>query len=275
MPLVVMCGFPCSGKTRRCHEFMEYLREHFPERTIQVVGDDEDSWKCYSTSKDEKFLRSSHKSEVERLLTKDSVVLLDSLNYIKGYRYELYCMSKHLTTPHCILWCKVPADTALEWNSVRTRTKQCYSPDVMKALIMRFEPPDSKNRWDSPLFVIGSDDTLPSGAICEALFDRKPPPPNQSTQSQPLSEASFLHELDRMTQDVVRAVMEAQRNNSTMFGPLTVSGSPEKLVLPGSTSLVELRRLRKQFIAYTKQHPVDSSTANITTLFVQFINKTL
>lgn len=51
------------------------------------------------------------------------------------------------------------------------------------ALVQRFEAPDSRNRWDSPLFTILKDDTLPVEAISDALFKRKAPPPNQSTQS--------------------------------------------------------------------------------------------
>lgn len=51
------------------------------------------------------------------------------------------------------------------------------------ALVLRFEAPDSRNRWDSPLFTILKDDTLPFEEISDAVFKRKAPPPNQSTQS--------------------------------------------------------------------------------------------
>jgi len=36
----------------------------------------------------EKILRASLKSEVERNLDNETIVILDSMNYIKGYRYE-------------------------------------------------------------------------------------------------------------------------------------------------------------------------------------------
>jgi len=274
MPLVVMCGLPCSGKSTRCQELRLHLEHHYPGKAIHIIGDNDEQRRCYSSSKEEKTLRASLKSEVERHLTKDAVVIIDSLNYIKGYRYELYCMSKHLATAHCVLWCNVSPDTAHEWNSKREISPLGYPPELMDALVMRFEPPDSRNRWDSPLFTICRDDALPTASVCAALFQSKAPAPNQSTQSQPLSESSFLHELDRTTQNVVRSVMEAQRNNPALSGPVAISNSQEKIMLPGPTSLVELRRLRKQFIAYSKQHPVESST-NITTLFVKFVNKAL
>lgn len=50
-------------------------------------------------------------------------------------------------------------------------------------LAQRFESPNSQNRWDSPLFVIQVGDEVPYKQISDALFLRKPPPPNMSTQS--------------------------------------------------------------------------------------------
>ena len=53
----------------------------------------------------------------------------------------------------------------------------------LDGLVMRFEAPVGKNRWDSPLFTVLPDDVLPCEAICDALFHRKAPPPNMSTVS--------------------------------------------------------------------------------------------
>ena len=54
-------------------------------------------------SGNEKELRASLKSEVQKLMSKEDVVILDSLNYIKGYRYELCCISKLTQTPQCVV----------------------------------------------------------------------------------------------------------------------------------------------------------------------------
>ena len=48
---------------------------------------------------------------------------------------------------------------------------------------MRFEPPDSRNRWDSTLFVVQAEEDLPYEDICAALFQGKALPPNMSTQN--------------------------------------------------------------------------------------------
>ena len=47
--------------------------------------------------------------------------------------------------------------------------------------MFRFEPPEGKNRWDSTLFTINADDSLPLEEIFDVLFNQKAPPPNKST----------------------------------------------------------------------------------------------
>ncbi|MEQ2276845.1 kti12, chromatin associated, partial [Xenotaenia resolanae] len=115
-------------------------------------------------------------------VNKDNIVILDSLNYIKGYRYELFCLTKHAQTPHCLVHCLTSGEDSSSWNKNREAAEQ-YSQDIFEALVQRFEAPDSRNRWDSPLFTVLKDDILPLEAISDALFKRKAPPPNQSTQS--------------------------------------------------------------------------------------------
>ncbi|MGH0168564.1 UNVERIFIED_CONTAM: hypothetical protein FKN15_054727 [Acipenser sinensis] len=110
------------------------------------------------------------------------------------------------------IYCLTSPDVSSTWNNNRACEKQ-YTQQILDALVMRFEAPDSRNRWDSPLFTIQKEDTLPFEAISDAIFHRKAPPPNQSTQSQPLSSSNFLYELDKVTQDVVTAVLNAQKTS--------------------------------------------------------------
>ena len=227
----------------------------------------------YASSREEKIARGSLKSRVERALTSDNVVILDSLNYIKGFRYELYCLSKHLDSTHCVLYCGTPADIAREWNETRASERDRYSNDVFDALVSRFETPDSRNRWDSPLFVLYPEDELPCRELVDALLHRKAPPPNQSTQSQPLSSANFLHELDRQTQSIVNHMLALQRQG-LVGASVAVPGTNEKLLLVREVAMAELRRMRRQFISYTKLHPVDR-VDTIPTLFVQYLNNTM
>lgn len=104
------------------------------------------------------------------------------LNELKfsGYRYELFCISKSTKTTQCTLHCDTNSEMAWQFNTSR---QDQYSREIFDALVMRFEAPDGRNRWDSPLFTIQSDDELPFKEIAASLYERKAPKPNQSTQS--------------------------------------------------------------------------------------------
>ncbi|XP_068579270.1 protein KTI12 homolog [Cebidichthys violaceus] len=274
MPLIVMCGYPCSGKTRRAEE-LKVCFERNTDRKVHVIGDGAlgvEKNTVYADSQKEKNVRASLKAEVERKVNKDDVVIFDSLNYIKGYRYELFCLIKHVQTPHCLVYCLTSDEVSSTWNSSRDAAEQ-YTQDIFDALVLRFEAPDSRNRWDSPLFTILKDDTLPYEDISDALFKRKAPPPNQSTQSQPLSSANFLHELDKITQDVLLAIFNSQKT-SVAGDLITIPGATEKIELTRSINMAELRKLRRQFISYTKMHPTEN-TGHISNMFVQYLNKSL
>ncbi|CAH2273188.1 KTI12 homolog [Pelobates cultripes] len=273
MPLVVLCGFPCSGKTRRAQELQKHLDES--GRKVHIIGDcilELEKNAIYADSKKEKEIRGALRSAVERQLNKEDVVILDSLNYIKditaGTRY-IHC----LTAP----------ETSSKWNQQRDQSEQ-YTQEIFDALVQRFEAPDSRNRWDSPLFTVHVDDELPFEQICNAIFHRKAPPPNQSTQTQPLSSTNFLHELDKVTQDVVTAILNAQKT-SVPGDVIVVPGASEKISfknyksvqtteLPRILNMSELRRLRHQFISYTKLHP-NENISQLANMFVQYLNKSI
>ncbi|XP_053741759.1 protein KTI12 homolog isoform X1 [Synchiropus splendidus] len=274
MPLILMCGYPCSGKSRRAKELKEYF-ELNTDRKVHIVGDESlgvDKNAVYADSQEEKRVRAALKAEAERKLNKEDIVILDSFNYIKGYRYELFCVVKHLQTPHCLVYCLTSGDVSSSWNSSRDPSEQ-FTQEIFDALLLRFEAPDSRNRWDSPLFTILQDDALPFDAISDALFKRKAPPPNQSTQTQSLSSANLLYELDKMTQDVLTAIFNAQKT-SVPGDLVTVPGATEKIELTRNVNMAELRKLRRQFISYTKLNPTEN-TGQIANMFVQYLNKSL
>ncbi|XP_075438996.1 protein KTI12 homolog isoform X1 [Ascaphus truei] len=130
MPLVVMCGFPCSGKSRRAAELQDHLIRS--GRKVSIVGDEAlgaDRNSVYADSRQEREIRGSLRAEVERKLNKDDVVILDSLNYIKGYRYELFCLIKHTQTPHCLIYCLTAPEISAAWNRSREE-EQRYTDEM-------------------------------------------------------------------------------------------------------------------------------------------------
>lgn len=274
MPFVLMCGLPSSGKTTRAKILEEYLiKEH--ETKVIIVSDKEhlnlDKNEVYNDSKLEKELRGNLKSAVQRQISKETVVILDSANYIKGFRYELYCVTKSAQTPQCVIHTDLNPELAGEWNSRRSEEEK-YNPEVQQGLAMRFEPPNSKSRWDSPLFTVLPDDELPGKQIADALFHRKAPPPNMSTQSQPLSSTNFLHELDKITQTAVGAILESQKTGIP-GDQITVPGAVDKVVLMKIMTLAELQRFRRQFINFAKLRPIEDAS-KLSNMFVQFLNNT-
>lgn len=202
MPLVVISGLPSSGKSTRAHE----LQSHFIGRgkTVHLITENYAVPKAgfqknefFASSQKEKIVRADLKSETTRLLNKNDVVILDAANYIKGYRYELYCVSKAARTPQCTLFCGIPKEEAWTLNGNRIVDEQkdlqsdepinnscvAYTREIFDALCLRYEEPHGNSRWDSPLFSVFPGDKLALDAIYSAVYDSKAPPPNQSTQN--------------------------------------------------------------------------------------------
>lgn len=164
---------------------------------------------CYSTSQSEKSTRAALKSEFDRAISGGSssssssgkknnsttLVILDSLNYIKGYRYELYCISKAAGERHGVIWITTTDCSNISNNEVAKRRNGqrmdhqvrdgvetsttsldnnnalhlndrdgWYQDDAtIDALVLRYEPPDDKNRWENPLYTVHVTDVLPWG----------------------------------------------------------------------------------------------------------------
>jgi protein KTI12 len=159
MPCLILTGHPCAGKTTFANLLKERALKHESGLIDRVVVVNEESVcvnqtksECYATSHAEKATRSALKGEVDRQLAPRTLVILDSLNYIKGYRYELHCTSKAAGERHGVVW--ILNSAVREWNQQR------YSEQLLDELIQRFEPPDARNRWDQPLYRV---DLTPSG----------------------------------------------------------------------------------------------------------------
>jgi len=144
--------------------------------------------------------RAALKSEFEKHCggsgKKNTLVILDSMNYIKGYRYELHCIAKAVGEKHAVIWILLQPDIAIRWNDERRRrplrsggcgvtgaaetiptavierdTEYYHTEDQMKELTYRYEPPDQRNRWDRPLYRVDVTSTLDSAALgdCKVL----------------------------------------------------------------------------------------------------------
>lgn len=111
-----------------------------------------------------------------------NLVIFDGSNYIKGYRYEIFCASKNNKCTQCTIHCLVNTKEAFELNESRLEDER-YSKEVFDALCLRYEYPEGKNRWDAPLFVAQIDKPLALEEISQTLFKTKAPKANKSTQN--------------------------------------------------------------------------------------------
>ncbi|XP_017096144.1 protein KTI12 homolog [Drosophila bipectinata] len=294
MPIVVITGLPASGKSTRARQ----LRDHFEEKgkRVHLITENEAVPKALfeknshaGDSQKEKVVRSDLKSEASRNLNKDDLVILDAGNYIKGYRYEIYCMTKAARTNQCTLFCCIPQEQAWEFNSKRTATDELppeaetpeqpvnnsdvpYTREIFDALCMRYEEPQSNNRWDSPLVVALPEDTLDVEAIYKSLYETRPLPPNQSTQNPPLGATNYLFELDNIMQSIIKEILGAVKIKA--FGQLRIPGSSSPVKVTTSMNALQLNRLRQKFITSTCRASQTAPTPleQVPQLFVQFIN---
>ena len=275
MPLIILTGFPASGKTSTAVKIQEFFKQK--EKEVVVVSEEQllggqDKNLIFADSKHEKEVRGRLKSEVVRLLSKENVIICDGLNYIKGFRYELYCASKHIKTTQVTVQCDLSPEDSEYFNGMREESDQ-YSQDILKQLIQRYEAPISSNRWDSPLFLVLRDGKVDCDGIYDALFNKKPPAPNQSTQNAPLSSTNFVYELDKQTQAVISAIMDGQKTSGA-GSDIFIPGSKDKVYLKRNYTLPELARTKRQFLVFAKQKSCHD-VSKLSTMFVQYINANL
>ncbi|KAA0183318.1 hypothetical protein HAZT_HAZT007271 [Hyalella azteca] len=227
-----------------------------------------DKNETHNNSNAEKTARASLKSSVLRSIDNHTVVVVDASNYIKGFRYELYCVSKQHSTAHCVVQCMVSPEQAWQWNLTQASAQQ-YDKETFDALVFRYEAPDSRNRWDSPLFAARPDQEFDWNGLKEALFSGRAVKPHQATQLQPLTDSNFLHCLDRLTQEVVASIVDVQKTEA--IGEIVVPRSRHRFIACRKVSLAELSRARRQFIAYSKTRSM-SSEEEIISSFVSYLN---
>ncbi|KAL2794510.1 chromatin associated protein KTI12 [Aspergillus keveii] len=222
MPLIILTGYPCSGLTHRAHQLAAGLEEAQstlfeagaipstkPRYKINVVSTHDNvnyPRTVYDTARTEKEARGLAYTRAKRALGRDSFVILDGMNYIKGYRYQLWCEAKALGTTCCVVHVGTPIDQCVANNEARIRRKESqsqsnengntdsspstepsteqspnpptteesesdpYPPDLLNNLIFRYEEPSMHSRWDKPLFTVPySDGTPPIADIWTAL----------------------------------------------------------------------------------------------------------
>ncbi|KAH8850034.1 Protein KTI12 isoform 2 [Schistosoma japonicum] len=304
MPLIMLCGYPCSGKSTIASLLADLLKQHFTNYTVLIVNE----FKCsnlqsekidydircdiYADSQKEREFRGQHKSEVERALTQSQsvIVIMDAPNYIKGYRYELYCLAKSHKHQHIVLLSDIPPEISKHWNSKINR----YPDDLLSDMISRFERPQATQRWDNPLVIIEPHlwnslnvENLESVILqLNQLLSNKSKEkvqPNKSTQPTVISSSNYLQNLEHVTQQVVDHILRCQSNGLSSVGlPMCFQSAQNSDVVIQITNSESkytagnLIRLKRRYIGVQRlkfdqfSKPLDN--ASIAANFIQFIS---
>ncbi|XP_008196615.1 protein KTI12 homolog isoform X2 [Tribolium castaneum] len=235
MPLIVVTGVPCSGKTTRSTELKQFFESHGKE--VHVV------------------------SEFDQIIKAN----FEKNAFFSGYRYELYCGSKANKNTQCTVHTEINRDEAWKFNEKRPELER-YIRDTFDALLMRYEDPDGKNRWDSPLFVVFPGQELDKSAIMSCLFDSEPVVPNMSTQNPPLNSTN-LYDLDQVTKKITDGLVKSK--NMGVQGAVKIEDFPHLSIDISNVTVQKLMILRRQYLSYCKLHPPD--TKQIPQLFIQYL----
>ncbi|ODH27520.1 hypothetical protein ACO22_04152 [Paracoccidioides brasiliensis] len=255
MPLIILTGYPCSGLTYRANQIstlLSSIQDSLTDTTtskgrykFHTVNSHDASHPrmVYDAARSEKEARAVVYGRVKRALGKDTFVIVDGLNYIKGWRYQLWCESKAAGTTCCVVHVGTPIEQCIANNEARIRKRERkekggegevgkrredtsnnsraeteseipnddeepYAPELLQNLIFRYEEPSTHSRWDKPLFTVPwSDPTPPAAEIWTALTGIPIPKPQSATD-----------------------------NNTTLFTSSTTSSQPSKKISSTTTT---------------------------------------
>ena len=129
-----MTGLPLSSRSTRSLQ----LKGLFPTAAIVC----EESLGISKLNLNEKQARQQILSRVEQLLSNNTVVIVDYLNYIKGFRYssyfdmryQLYVIARGLGTLSTVVYCASTLQKSLELN----KTLKRYNDNDIMELSQRF-----------------------------------------------------------------------------------------------------------------------------------------
>jgi len=269
MALVMLCGIPASGKSTRALEIADLFHSRIDGsdiREVHVINDSMlDIEKAdYYDRETEKRARGKQMSTVKRLLGPHSIVILDCMSYIKGFRYQLYCEAKAAQVTSCVVYLGTPVDRAQAFND---SIESPWPKDLFDALAFRFEEPNGMTRWDSPLFVVVPEDKLPAEELWDALINRQPPKPNAATSKLAAVGTDFLTLLNSVTSQIVKEALDLHKR--APGSRTSLHGHPVQL--PYNLTMPQLSRIRRNFISVNKQTPMPEE--RIVTYFIEFLQQ--
>jgi protein KTI12 len=287
MPCFIITGHPCAGKTTIANLVKERALQHPLIDRVVLINEESacPDWtkqQCYETPAAEKKSRAALKSAFDRAVTNttsNTLVILDSLNYIKGFRYELHCVSKAASERHGILWVLNRQDAIEEWNKKKNKTSSSspaprqesqlqqqehqqqsinttadsvadhetysYEPKLLQELVQRYEPPDARNRWDKPLYTIDVS-----------------PQEEQNTRSRSNISSSNSTTITAQSDVLQRSVYNMHALGETMMAP----AGPSAVAVAAGQGVAPLKRPTKSAFQRVQKPPPSAVPSETTSM---------
>ncbi|TIB63891.1 hypothetical protein E3P78_01537 [Wallemia ichthyophaga] len=245
MALVIVTGLPASGKSTRSTQLYNYIQPRLGEISEQSQGtlkgrnlnvrivsehDFDLDRDIYRDTRLEKPARGAIFAAVERYLDKNTIVICDAPNYIKGFRYQLYCTAREVGALNLTLWTLASTDQARQLNNQR---EDGYSSEVFDQLAFRYEEPNGATRWDQPLIsVLLEDESINYTQLLNILTTQKQKKVNIGVMTMPATAANYLQVLEATTTQVSSAITSASADNAGVGGIVTIALPKDLLPLP-------------------------------------------
>lgn len=285
MLLVLLCGYPASGKSLIASELAsQYAKKGLAVKVIsdgevhslsqgpRVASPPQSRASMYADSTCEKATRARLKAATERAMAPNTAVIVDSLNYIKGFRYELFCIAKTAGARLLIVHADTDAEICRKQDALRG---DAYGESTVAALVQRFEPPDSRNRWDRPLHVVQLHGPVAKGEfsmpaaepsslgwkeslaeVVETSLTRSAPLKRSfATKTQQAAGADVLSALDRATRNAESVLVAAIQSGAGAGDTLDVPGASKPLRLSRRCTVAELRGMRRAHVNLARLCP--------------------
>ncbi|KAI0566695.1 protein KTI12 [Gracilaria domingensis] len=300
MALVLFCGFPASGKSTVADALANLLASNGSQ--VHIIRDGSDSsttetleerdafqpsqdnnsrQALYKSSGTEKKTRARVRAATERALNPSNVVICDSLNYIKGFRYEMYCTAKTSSMRYCVVHCESKLEECLQRDANRaTRGEDSYGEGLVRAIIQRFEEPRETNRWDSPLYKVDiskEDWKMQLETIRDAVLNKAQSlAPTMATKQPQKHGADTLGLLDRITRETEAMLIREIHAGKGIGDHIKVSGASKSVRLERKPKIAQLRNMRRSYLNLARMHPPQGgSTQDLLDEYIEYVNAQL
>lgn len=259
MSLIVLSGKPGSGKTILANNLKKYFDEAGKDSIIVSEPSVEEG--TFNSSHDETQGRSEYKAKVHQAFAPDRIVIADGMNFIKGFRYELWCFARESACTFCCAFCDVDDDVAYE------RAKARYPDHKLRDLISRLEPPSEKNKWDRPLVIVKDpNDPKVLEAISQNITAKGTKLTPRKATNAVKAGAKVSGSSDRIINEFCKELVQVQ-NEVPPGSEITIMGA--KFTLKKPLNSAEIKRAKRDFGNRLKSF---SSDANIPQLFADSLS---